>query len=121
MGFGKRATPVRVDPKALFNYSSQDRPVPPFSELLRLSSTEAVEGLTIDGNWTDNMKIPNHAILPPFLSETILDSPQMEATDLIQIVADKIRKRIIQEKAEETGTEEEQNKSDPADTSDEED
>ena len=47
MGFSKRATPVRVDPKSLFYYSSQDRPVPPFSKLLKVSSTEVVEEMTV--------------------------------------------------------------------------
>ena len=48
MGVGKRAVPVRVDPKSLFKYSLADQPVPPFKDLLMITSTEEIEKIEIE-------------------------------------------------------------------------
>ena len=45
MGFGKKAIPIRVDPKLLFKFSSAERPVPTFRDLIMVKSTEEVKNL----------------------------------------------------------------------------
>ena len=107
MGFGKRAVPVRIDPKALFKYSSSERPIPSFKELLMINTTEEVEKLTGTNNRSDKMRIPNHAILPPSLSEILLDTSELEAKDLIQVFAETIRRIIVQDSADQVGTDKE--------------
>ena len=93
MGFGKKAIPVRVDPKLLFKFSSTERPVPTFRDLIMLKSTEEIKNVE---KGKIKKKIPNHAILPPEFSETLLDKGEMEVEDLMLTMADKIREIIIQ-------------------------
>ena len=92
MGFGKKAIPVRVDPKSLFKFSSTTRQVPDFKDLVMVESVDDIKNLK---KGKTKMRIPNHAILPPEFSEILLDHTELEAEDLLALVANKIRSIII--------------------------
>ena len=67
-----------------------------------ITLTEDVEKLQVKSNGKNRRRIPNHAILPPKLSEILLDPTEIKITDLIQVIADRLRKKIIQKKSKET-------------------
>ena len=50
MGFRKQAVPVQIDPKYLFYYSSGERAIPEFRNLIRIETMEAIEQLTVNNN-----------------------------------------------------------------------
>ena len=91
VGFGRRAIPVRVDPKSLFKFSPS-RLVPGFKNLI---ISESIEDIKMLKKGKTKKRIPNHAILPPEISELLLDQSEMETEDLMMLVTDRVRSIII--------------------------
>jgi len=89
-GFGPRAYAVRLDPTELFKTSGRQHKVPSFDEIIACNSKQQLLDLTQNDTMVAE-KLESHALLPPVIYELLLDLEDYKASNVLEIIINKIK------------------------------
>jgi len=89
-GFTERASAIRMDPIDIFRMTTRKIQFPSFEEIMRCTSRDTIKQL-IPNQTMDAEKMDHHAILPPLLSETLMELEDLEPINVLLQLITKIR------------------------------
>jgi len=102
-GFTERASAIRMDPNDIFKMTSRKLQFPSFEEIMRCTSRDIIEQL-VPNQTMDSEKMDHHAILPPLLSEALMELEDLEPINVLLQLITKIRSlktQVFEEEEEE--------------------
>ena len=89
MGFGTRASAVKIHHVDLFKHTQRTKSVPDFKALLQCKTTEEIINLPVN---SDKISIDFYALLPPCLAEEIFDAEDLSPGAILLRFIHKINK-----------------------------
>lgn len=97
-GFGSRASTVQLNPEEYLRQTSQNKKLPKIEHLIRCNTIEEVLALATP----EARKVEYHAVLSPWLNETIFEKDDMSPQNTLLKFIEKIREMKEPEENKET-------------------